>query len=219
MADPLTRGGAAQAAHEELSKHIYQQARPSIVQQIISAVWRWLVHAYHRIVDATPGGPVGLLVILAVLGLAAVIFTRRGGSGKRRSRALTGLELPGDVSSGQLRAEADVFAARADWAQAVRARLRAVVRTLEERGVLDPRPGRTAAEVAAEAGSARPDLRDLLWKGALTFGEIWYGRRPASSADDAVMRELDSALHRPRPQREAAAVGGAGGLRNAPPPR
>jgi hypothetical protein len=217
MTAQLTRDGAAQAAHSELSKHIYQQARPSITQQAISAVWRWLVHAYHRIVSATPGGAVGLLVIIAVLGLAAVFFTRRGVSGKRRSGGATGLDLPADISSEQLRAQADAFAARGEWAEAVRARLRAVVRALEERGVIDPRPGRTAAEVAAEAGSTRPDLRDPLWKGALTFGEIWYGRRPATAQDDAALRELDAALGRSRPQRDAVTAGGPVGFRDAPP--
>jgi hypothetical protein len=219
MTAPLTRDGAAHAAHGELSKHIYQQARPSITQQVQSAVWRWLVDAYHRIVDATPGGAVGLLVIIAVLGLGAVFLTRRGVSGKRRSGGATGLDLPADVSADQLRAEADAFAARREWAQAVRARLRAVVRTLEERGVLDPRPGRTASEVATEAGSARPELRDLLWKGALTFGEIWYGRRPATADDDGVLRELDAALRHSRPPREAVTAGGPVGFRDAPPPR
>ncbi len=110
MTGPLTRDGAAHAAHSELSKHIYQQARPSITQQIISAVWRWLVNAYHRIIDATPGGAVGLLVIIALLAVVALFFTRRGVSGKRRGGGASGLDLPADVSSDQLRAEADAFA-------------------------------------------------------------------------------------------------------------
>ncbi|HEX4019379.1 MAG TPA: DUF4129 domain-containing protein [Frankiaceae bacterium] len=218
MTASITRDGAAHQAHSELTKHVYQQARPSITQQIESAVWRWLVRAYHRIIDVTPGGAVGLLVIIAVLALVAVVFTRSGVSGRRRGGGATGLDLPADVSSDELRAAADGFAVRGEWAEAVRARLRAVVRSLEERGVLDPRPGRTAAEVAAEAGSARPEWRDQLWKGALTFGEIWYGRRPATSADDAVLREVDAVLRRSRSQPAGVAVGPAG-FRDAPPPR
>ena len=217
MTGPLTRDGAAHAAHSELSKHIYQQARPSITQQIISAVWRWLVNAYHRIIDATPGGAVGLLVIIALLAVVALFFTRRGVSGKRRGGGASGLDLPADVSSDQLRAEADAFAARGEWAEAVRARLRAVVRALEERGVLDPRPGRTAAEVAAEAGSVRPEWRDPLWKGALTFGEIWYGRRPATADDDGVLGELDAVLRRSRSRPEALTAARTAGFSAAPP--
>jgi hypothetical protein len=215
MAVPLTRDGAAHAAHDELNKHVYQQARPSVEQQVVSAVWRWLDHAYHRIVDATPGGAVGLLVIIAAIAIAAVVITqRRGVSGRRRS-ADTGFDLPADVTSDQLRAEADAFAARGEWAEAVRSRLRAVVRTLEERGIIDPRPGRTAAEVAAEAGGARPDLSGLLRGAAGVFGEIWYGRRAATAGDDAVLRELDTAL-RSRQRREALATAGPGGFHEAP---
>ncbi len=215
MLAPVTRDGAAQAAHDELSKHVYQQARPSIAQQVRSAVWRWLVHAYHRITDATPGGAVGLLVIIGAVVVVILIFTRSRGVSSRRRAGDSALDLPADVSSDQFRAEADALAARGEWAEAVRARLRAVVRLLEERGVLDPRPGRTAAEVAAEAGTARPDAGVQLRAGAQTFGEIWYGRRPATAADDATLRELDSAL-RSRPSRELVATGGAGGYLAAP---
>jgi hypothetical protein len=203
LAAPLTRDGAAHAAHDELSKHVYQQARPSIEQQVVSAIWRWLVHAYHRIVDATPGGAVGLLVIIA----AIVGVARRPGE--------ESLDLPADVSSDQFRAAADSHAARGEWAEAVRARLRAIVRGLEERGVIDPRPGRTATEVAAEAGAVRPDLRDGLRRGAQTFGEIWYGRRPATAADDAILRDLDAVV-RARPPREPVGAASAAGYVAAP---
>jgi hypothetical protein len=215
LAAPLTRDGAAHAAHDELSKHVYQQARPSIEQQVVSAIWRWLVHAYHRIVDATPGGAVGLLVIIAaIVGVALVFAQRRGVSGRRRPGEES-LDLPADVSSDQFRAAADSHAARGEWAEAVRARLRAIVRGLEERGVIDPRPGRTATEVAAEAGAVRPDLRDGLRRGAQTFGEIWYGRRPATAADDAILRDLDAVV-RARPPREPVGAASAAGYVAAP---
>jgi hypothetical protein len=212
---PLTRDGAAQAAHDELSKHVYQQARPSIEQQVVRAIERWLIHAYHRIVDATPGGAVGLLVIIAVIAGVAVVFTQRRGVSGRRRPGEESFDLPADVSSDQLRSEADALAARGEWAQAVRARLRAIVRGLEERGVIDPRPGRTATEVAVEAGAVRPDLREGLRQGARTFGEIWYGRRPATAGDDASLREVDAAV-RARPPREPVATANADGYVAAP---
>ena len=33
----------------------------------MSAVLRWFVDVYHRLVSATPGGALGLLVIIAVV--------------------------------------------------------------------------------------------------------------------------------------------------------
>lgn len=170
---------------------------------MLSAIWKWLTDAYHRIVSATPGGALGLLVIVVVIaGIVVLLWRRRGVSVRARRRGGAGLDPPADRTADDLRAEADALAARGEWAAAVRARLRAVVRALEESGVLDPRPGRTAAEVAAAAGSVRPDLRDPLWSGALTFGEIWYGQRRATPADDRVLAELDAAVRR----RPSAAV-------------
>jgi hypothetical protein len=147
----------------------------------------------------------GLLIIIAVVAGLALLFIRRGrSSGRARAGQDSGLDLEPGRSADQFRADAARFADAGNWAEAVRARLRAVVVTLEARGAIDPRPGRTAAEVASEAGAVRPELRDQLWKGALTFGEIWYGRRRATSADDQVLQELDEAVQR-RPDRAAAA--------------
>ncbi len=209
----MTREGAAQQAHDELSKRVYQQAKPSLISRALSAVWDWITDAYSRIVSATPGGALGLLIIIVVLAGLAVLLVRRGRASGRAGRGQdTGLDIPPGRTADQFRAEARAFAAAGDWAQAVRARLRAVVLTLEERGDIDPRPGRTAAEVAAEAGAARPELREPLWKGALTFGEIWYGKRVATATDDQVLAQLDDAV-----RRRARSLVGSGAPANVPP--
>jgi Domain of unknown function (DUF4129) len=145
-------------------------------------------------------------LIIVLLAGAAMLLIRRGrASGRVGGGQGSGLEIEPGQTADQFRAAAAMFASKGDWAQAVRARLRAVVLTLEARGDIDPRPGRTAAEVAAEAGAVRPELRDPLWQGALTFGEIWYGRRPATMADDQLLQELDDVVRRRRP---AAAADG-----------
>ena len=201
----LTRDGAAQQARDELGKRIYQQAQPSLVNRILSDIWKWISDAYNRATSATPGGALGLLIIIAVLaGLALLLIRRRRSFGRARSSQDPGLDIEPGRTADQFRADAARFAAAGEWAEAVRARLRAVVVTLEARGDIDPRPGRTAAEVASEAGAMRPELRDQLWRGALTFGEIWYGRRRATSIDDQVLQELDEAVRR-RPHRAAMA--------------
>ena len=78
-------------------------------------------------------------------------------------------------------------------------RLRATVRGLEERDLLDTRAGRTADEAAAEAGRALPTLADELRAAARTFDEVRYGGRTADAATDARLRTLDDAVRRTKP--------------------
>jgi hypothetical protein len=96
------------------------------------------------------------------------------------------------------RARADEAAAAGKWADAVRERLRAVARELESRGVLDPRPGRTADELAREAGSAVAAVAAPLQRGVRVFDEVWYGGRSADASSYAVLVEVDRAVREAR---------------------
>ena len=62
--------------------------------------------------------------------------------------------------------------------------------------VLDPRPGRTADEVAREAGAAVPTIAGDLRAAAEIFDEVWYGGRPATPQYDALMRQADDRVRR-----------------------
>jgi hypothetical protein len=77
--------------------------------------------------------------------------------------------------------------------------MRAVVRALEERTLLDPRPGRTADEAAAEAGRALPGHAAALAAAAIAFDAIAYGDAPADQAAYRLLDDLDRALERTRP--------------------
>jgi hypothetical protein len=82
------------------------------------------------------------------------------------------------------------------FAEAVREWMRAIVRELETRGVLEPRPGRTADEVAREAGAAVPAVAADLRTAATVFDEVWYGGRPATAQAEAVLRQADRRVQR-----------------------
>jgi Domain of unknown function (DUF4129) len=101
-------------------------------------------------------------------------------------------DLPADV----LALTADQLAAAGRYAEAVRERMRAVVRDLIERGVLPHSPGWTVTELAAAAGRARPQLDEPLAGGVGVFSDIWYGLRPATAEDDAAMRRYADAIAR-----------------------
>jgi hypothetical protein len=85
-------------------------------------------------------------------------------------------------------------AQRADWTTAVIERMRALARELEERSILVARPGRTATELAAEAGAAVPTARVALYAAADTFNAVVYGGRGASAAQVEVVANADDAV-------------------------
>jgi hypothetical protein len=108
-------------------------------------------------------------------------------------RLAAGDELP-EVPAGELLLTADQLAAQGRFREAVRERLRAIVRDLVDRGVIDHRPGWTVTELAAAAGRAAPAVAAPLAAATELFSRIWYGQRPATASHDAAMREYASQL-------------------------
>ncbi|MDJ0386424.1 DUF4129 domain-containing protein, partial [Streptomyces sp. G-G2] len=105
----------------------------------------------------------------------------------------------GPRSAADHRANAEAHAAAGHWTEAVQERMRAVVRSLEERTLLDPRPGRTADEAAAEAARSLPAHTGELRAAARAFDDVTYGGRPADSGTYTRLRDLDVTLQRTRP--------------------
>jgi hypothetical protein len=91
---------------------------------------------------------------------------------------------------------ADRYAAQGRYAEAVRERLRAMVRELVDRRVVEHHPGWTVTELAGAAGQARPVIDAPLRAAGTVFSDVWYGQRPAQSAHDERMRELAEQMHR-----------------------
>jgi hypothetical protein len=189
----LSREEAADAAREELSRQQYQDAQPPVLLRLVGRLLRELVELLDRAAATAPGGRLGLLLLVGLLVAAvAVVLTRLSPRRAGRRRALFDGDRP--LTAADHRQRADAAAAAGRFADAVRERLRAVVRELEARGVLDPRPGRTADEVAREAGAAVPAVADDLRRAARVFDEVWYGGRPATAESYAVLVDVDRRL-------------------------
>lgn len=156
-----------------------------------------------------PGGPAGLIVLLlTVIALAAALRWRLDTS-QRGARPSGSLFEDGPRSTADHRAAAEVHAAAGRWNQAVQERMRAIVHSIEERALLDSRPGRTADEAASEAGRALPAHDTRLRAAARAFDDVTYGGRIADQSSYLALLDLDLDLESAEPHltdtREGAA--------------
>ncbi|WNM41010.1 DUF4129 domain-containing protein [Micromonospora halotolerans] len=91
---------------------------------------------------------------------------------------------------------ADRLAAEGRYAEAVRERLREMVRLLVARQLVEPRPGLTVTELTAAVARVRPEVRPTLHTAGAIFSDLWYAQRPATAAHDHRMRDLAADLRR-----------------------
>jgi hypothetical protein len=193
----LGRNEARELAIRELAHPSYD-ADPPLPQRVVEWIIDWIQELIGRTAGALDGA-IGIAILVVILALVlAVVVLRMGPLARRRTRS-DPLFPTGRRTAAEYRAAADAAAAQGDWSTAVVERYRAVVAGFEERGLLDPRPGRTADEAAAEAGAVLPALAADLTAGSTLFDGVRYGGREATATDDARMRRLDDETRAARP--------------------
>ena len=199
---PVTvpRDPAREAARRELSRDLYHQNDPSLLQRALDTLWDWIGDLFAGASAATPGGTLGLLVVVLTVGAVVTALWWRLGAPRRRPSSAAALFGDRPRSAAQHRAAAEAHAAQGHWNQALQERMRAVVRALEERALLDVRPGRTADEAAAEAGRTLPAHTDRLRTAARDFDDVTYGGRRATEHTYRRMAELDLDVERTTPR-------------------
>ncbi|WP_030418516.1 DUF4129 domain-containing protein [Streptomyces sp. NRRL F-5065] len=196
----LPRDPAREAARRELAKRMYHENEPSWAQRALTAFWEWLDGLFTAASGATPGGTVGLVVVIvAVLVVLGALWWRLG-TPRGRPVSASALFDERPRSAADHRSAAEAHAAQGHWSQAVQERMRALVRALEERALLDVRPGRTADEAATEAGRALPGHGDRLRAAARDFDDVTYGGRPGSEEAYRQLAALDRDIARTRPR-------------------
>ncbi|MFV0129615.1 DUF4129 domain-containing protein [Streptomyces sp. HMX112] len=204
----VPRVPAREAAERELSDPRYHENDPNLLQRGLDRFWEWVSGVF----DAAPGpgGPLGIVVVvLLVMALLGALWWRLG-TPRRTPGTSDSLFGDGPRSAADHRAAAERHAAAGRWNEAVQERMRAIVRSLEERTLLDPRPGRTADEAAAEAGRALPSRADELRAAARSFDDVTYGGRTADREGYQRLRDLDTSLERTRPRLDGTALETAG---------
>ncbi|MCW2944862.1 MAG: hypothetical protein JWR24_1579 [Actinoallomurus sp.] len=196
---PAPVGGdqARELGRRELQKPIYHRDEPSLVDRVIRKISDWLNSLLGHVPGSHTGGSGGwtaLVVLLVLLVLVAAAVWWRAGNVRRNAAVREGLLDDRPTTAEDHRAGAERHAAAGEWPQAIRERLRAIARDLEERAILDPRPGRTADELAAEAGAALPGHADELTVGVRVFDDVWYGGRGGDPDGYRRLTELDQRL-------------------------
>ncbi|MFE5809080.1 DUF4129 domain-containing protein [Streptomyces sp. NPDC056491] len=198
---PVTtpRDAAREAAERELSKPMYHENDPGLLERALRSFLDWVDDLFGSAAGATPGGTLGIVVIILLIAAAVALLWWRLGTPSKApvgAGALLGERIR---SAADYRTEAEAHAAAGRWTEAVQARMRALVRSLEERTLLDPRPGRTADEAAAEAAVTLPGHAADLRTAARAFDDVTYGGRAGDPAMYATLRDLDTAVERTRP--------------------
>ena len=189
----------------ELAKPEYQAARPTWLDVASKTVQDWLFSLF-----SSPKGAAGTVLLLVVVLLIAALIVgafviyglprlnRRAASGRR---ALFGSD--DTRSADELRRSAADAARESDWSLAIEEQFRAIAAALDERTLVEVRPGTTATEFAARAAQAAAALATELRQAARTFDEVRYLDRPGSEAGYQQLVALDAQLQRVRPAQEA----------------
>jgi hypothetical protein len=193
---PITRLGARQQAEHELSKAVYHRNSEPWTLRLVRYLARQLDHLLFRFASHSPGGSLGALLIVVLVGLVVGLVLWKVGM-PTRAREVAPLQPAGDLRSArEHRARADRAATLGDWNTSFIERVRAIASELVERGIIDERPGRTATELATEAGRLLPDLAPDLRTVAARFNQVAYGGHTAGEPDARLATGLDEALQR-----------------------
>ena len=188
----IDRDAAHDAAQSELGKPIYPSA------SLWDRLTGWFEEILYRIMaegSQVPGGWFTITVLLVLLVVSVVVAVRVAMRTMRTNRGGDSALFDSlEMSAAQHRVAAEQAAAQGDWAVAIRHRLRAVGRHLEETSVLTAVPGRTATELARDAGTAIPPLIGELGRAADTFNDVTYGDQPGSESAYRAVANLDEHL-------------------------
>ncbi|MUM19663.1 DUF4129 domain-containing protein [Mycobacterium sp. CBMA271] len=184
----VDRETAADAAQRELAKPIYEHPSP------LDRFATWLAERLDDLefrAGHVPGGWFTILVTTLIVIAVVVLLVRIARRSVRTKGADFGLFESGELTAAQHRVDAELAASQGDWASAIRHRLRAVARQLEERTILTPVPGRTANELATDAGRELPSLSQEFRSCAEIFNDVSYGDRPGTLQSYRQIADLD----------------------------
>jgi Domain of unknown function (DUF4129) len=158
----------------------------------IERVLRWIGNLIGATGSVLPRGLFGL-ILLALLAAAAVVlvltWARPGRAGRARGSSVLASQ---HLSARDYRHAAERLATGGRYGQAILERVRAIAAELNERAILQPRPGRTADELAFEASRELPGLAAQLRSATALFDDIAYGQRDGTQDGYQLVSQVDA---------------------------
>lgn len=197
--DPVGGDAARRAAEAELRHAEYHRDDPGLIDRVLN----WLGDRLADLFSGSVSGNVTLLLLILLAAVVIFLVVRAGPPGRGPRTGAGGLDPLAPVPAVDHRRAAAEHEAAGRFAEALREWLRATVRTIEERGILDPRPGRTGVATAREAGPLLPSVAVELAAAMGLFDEVWFGGRPATAADAATAHRVADAVVRAPIERRA----------------
>ncbi len=194
---------ARAAARAELSKPPYQAQEPSPLERLSSWIWDRITDLLDNASGNGAGGNLATILLIALAVLAVVVVAIRLGPRAATRASDSALFAESQHTADEHHAAADAALAAGDLQTAVYERFRALVRGCEERGLLVPRPGRTAEEAARNLAEQLPDAAAAVRSAATAFSEVRYGARPATAERHASIADADRALRSARVPEQA----------------
>ncbi len=189
---------------QRLARHeLSQLARLPLWERALEVIFRGL---------AGSGAGQAVLIVLAVLILLLVVVVLAAAAPRagRRGRAGGGVLGGKQQTAAGYRVQAARLAEAGDFSGAIVEGVRAVAAELTERGVLMQKAGRTANEVAAEAGAELPALAGGLRSAARLFDDVRYGGRAGTAAGYELVIRVDAQVRTVRGATARAAAQASG---------
>jgi hypothetical protein len=186
----ISRLRGQELARRELARSIY---RPSLLARI----WHDITHWLGSLPSPSAGTPSWwglLLTAVALAGVVAMVVYWLGPTRVNNRASDPAFLGTAPRTAGEHRDMADQLAAAGNYGGAIIERIRAIVVDLEARDVLLRRPGRTAMELATEAGAVFPAEADELFDAAHRFDDVRYGGRAGTDRSYRRVRDLDVRL-------------------------
>ena len=207
MAEVPVEPDAEQARNwleSELSQAEYQDAQPGLLERAVAKILEFLTDLLDGIQGV--GAPAGILLIalgaLVLLALAVLVVRPRLNARKKPAGLFD--ETSADHDAAAHRALAEQAAQAGNWDTALAERLRAILRSAEERVILHPQAGRTAREAGTALSAVFPAAAEEIHWLSRRFDEVRYGGGRAGEPDARRAAELDHQLLGTQPAAAAA---------------